>query len=356
MSGLSADFTIDRERFSLQAVFEADDGVTLGLLGPNGAGKSTIVDAVSGILPIVGGHIRAGEEIWDEPASRTFVSPQRRSVGVMFQHLALFPALSVIDNVAYGAKARHREAPRDSAARVLEKLGAAHLTSRAPSSLSGGEAQKVALARALVVEPRVLLLDEPLSALDIRSRGSARGQLKEVLSAFPGVRVLVTHDAIEAMTLADRVVIIEDGRVTQQGDPAEIRRHPRSEYAAAFAGTNLLSGALRIRGEHTTLQTAQGDLTVVAEAMGDGDRVLASVHPSTVTLSLEHGSTSARNQILSRVAEIDDVGSRVRVVLEGSPPLVAEVTHEAIDSLGLRPGVEVWAAVKATRIEVYPDA
>jgi molybdate transport system ATP-binding protein len=355
MTSLSVDVMVQRDGFFMRAAFEAGAGRTVGLLGPNGSGKSTTVDVISGILAVSEGYISAGDEVWDRPATGVFVSPQRRSVGVMFQHLALFPALSVLENVAYGARARKRPSPKEHAMAVLEQLDAAHLQARPTRSLSGGEAQRVALARALVSKPQVLMLDEPLSALDVRARGAARRTLKEVLAAFQGVKIIVTHDPLEAMTLADDIIVMEQGAITQQGEPGEIRSHPRSAYAAAFAGTNLLSGTLTTEGSQTILETEHGRLQVVSEQIPDGEPVLASIHPATITLSLGHSATSARNQIRGRITAIDDTGSRVRVALDGSPPLVAEVTRDAAATMGLRPGLELWAAVKATRIEVYPD-
>lgn len=355
MKPLDAVIRVHRGGAGVDVALEAPAAATVALLGPNGAGKSTIVDALCGVLPIDDGRIAVGDEVWDEPSAGLFVAPQRRSVGVLFQHLSLFPALTVLDNVAYGVRIRSRSERRARAAEALADLGAEQLAHRKPPTLSGGEAQRVALARALVASPRVLLLDEPLSALDVKARGAARALLKRVLGGFDGVRVLVTHDPLEAMTLADEVVVVEGGRVTQTGLPADIRRQPRSGYAAAFVGTNLLAGTLRRRGGAAVLDTGDGELVVVAEGMSEGDRVLASLHPTAITLSVTPGSTSARNNIASTVAELDDLGGRVRVVLEGNPPLVAEVTHDAVEALALEPGRQVWASVKATRIEVYPD-
>jgi molybdate transport system ATP-binding protein len=355
MSLLVAHLALSREGFSLDMALEAPGGSTVALLGPNGAGKSTALDALAGLQPIAAGRIALGERVWDEPSGGIFVPPQRRSVGVMFQHLALFPSLSVLENVAYGLRSRRRRNPVSAARRALESVGAAHLAGRRPSTLSGGEAQRVALARALASQPDLLLLDEPLSALDARSRPAARSRLREVLAAFAGPRVVVTHDPLEAMTLADRIVVLEGGRVTQEGTADEIRRRPRSPYAAAFVGTNLISGVVAVSGGHHVLDTGKSTWFVVAEGLEAGTSALAAVHPTAIILSIERPSSSARNQIETTVSAVEDLGERVRVLLDGPPHLVAEVTPDAVGELGLAPGVRVWAAIKATRIEVYPD-
>ena len=237
MSGLVADVRARRGAFEVVARIGAAPGETVALLGPNGAGKSTMVAAIAGLIPLDDGEVVVDGATWERPSARVRLRPQERSLGVVFQRLHLLPALTVIDNVAYGPRSRGvaRRAARARALAVLERLDASALAARRTQSLSGGEAQTVALARALAADARVLLLDEPLSAFDVEGRVAARETLGQVLREQDGVRVLITHDPADALALADRVVILEHGRVVQEGTLEQIRRDPRSDYAAAVS-------------------------------------------------------------------------------------------------------------------------
>jgi molybdate transport system ATP-binding protein len=325
-------------------------GETVALLGPNGAGKSTLLRAIAGLTAIDAGAIRIGGVAVDDPAAGIFLPPERRSVGVVFQDLLLFPHLSALENVAFGLRARgarRDEAGRDARA-WLERLGLAARASSLPSQLSGGEAQRVALARALAIEPAVLLLDEPLSALDASIRGELRRELRRDLARHAGPHLLVTHDPIEAMAIADRLVILERGRVSQEGRAEEIVGRPRSPYVATLAGVNLFRG----RGRGRSVELAGGGALAVAEP-ADGD-VLAVVHPRAVALYRDPPAGTPRNVWRATVAGVDHEGDRARIWLRGAPPIVAEVTPAAIAELGLVPGLELWVVVKATEIECFP--
>jgi molybdate transport system ATP-binding protein len=358
MSSLAARVRLERDGFVLDAELSAEAGETVGLLGPNGAGKSTLVAALAGLVPIGNGEIRVGESVWEAPALGVRLAPQRRSVGVVFQGWLLFPALSALDNVAYGLRAQGlgRDEARRLAHDLMQRFDVAHLAGRSPPTLSGGEAQRVALARALAVEPDLLLLDEPMSALDVEVRSDARRTLRRALDDFGGVKLLVTHEPLEAMALADRLMILEAGRVVQTGTPAEIRARPRSRYAASLVGLNLLSGVVARQDDHTLLDTGNGKLVIGKVDFESGARVLATVHPRAVTLSTtsERPTGSPRNVLRATVGAIDLAGDRARVLLDGRPPLTAEITVEALEELGLAVAREVWAAVKATQIDVYP--
>ncbi|HKC27504.1 MAG TPA: ATP-binding cassette domain-containing protein, partial [Jatrophihabitans sp.] len=231
--------------FVLDVAVDAVQGEVLAVLGPNGAGKSTLLRLCAGLLGLDGGVIQLGDEVLDDPARGVFRTAQQRHIGVVFQDHRLFPHLRVIDNVAFGARARgiRRQDARGQARRWLERLGIADLARRHPRQLSGGQAQRVALARALASEPRALLLDEPLAALDVQTRAAVQGELREHLGAFEGPAVLVTHDPIEALLLAQRIVVLEHGRVVQAGTPAEITATPRTPYVARLVGMNLFVGA-----------------------------------------------------------------------------------------------------------------
>jgi molybdate transport system ATP-binding protein len=320
------------------------------LVGPNGAGKSTLLRALAGLTPIDAGEVRVDGQVLDDPATGVFVPPDRRPVSLMFQDGLLFRHLSALDNVAFGLRARGmRKAEANARGRVLlERLGLASYAHAKPHALSGGQAQRVALARALAVEPRALLLDEPLAALDARTRVDVRRMLREQLAAFDGARVLVTHDPLEALTLGDRIVVIEAGRVVQAGTPDQIRRHPRSPYVAALLGVNLLAG--RLAGDGRLVLDDGGELLVTADGVGDA---VAIIDPSDVTLFRARPEGSARNCWRAVVHDVDRAPDRVRVHFAEPFALVADVTPGAQAELALAPGTEVWCAVKATAIEVH---
>jgi molybdate transport system ATP-binding protein len=320
------------------------------VLGPNGAGKSTLLRCIAGLLPIDGGRVALDDDVLDDPAADRFVPAERRPVGVMFQDYLLFPNLSAIENVAFGLRAagiQRREA-RATAGDWLTRVGLADHADARPGQLSGGQAQRVALARALVGEPRVLLLDEPLAALDVSVRGEVRRDLRRHLDSFGGMTVIVTHDPVDAYTLADRVVILEGGSITQQGSLSEVTAHPRSPYVAELVGLNLVAGTLR---EHT-LTTDAGGAVVTADAIGDGPAFVA-VRPQAVALHRQHPEGSARNVWQAIVADVDVRHDRVRVRLDGVVPLVAEITPAAVHELDVRPGEPIWASVKATEVAAY---
>ena len=329
---------------------QVDEGETVAVLGPNGAGKTSLLRMVSGLLGLTEGSVTLDGRALDDPARGTFVPPEARSIGVVFQDHLLFPTLDVTDNVAFGLRAAgaRRSAARVEATTWLDRLGLAHRAGRSVRSLSGGEAQRVALARALAPGPRALLLDEPLSALDADVRGTVRRDLRDHLRAHDGPCLLVTHDPLDAAVLADRVVVLEAGRVTASGQLADLVAHPRSAWAAELAGTNLLRGTARGR----FIDVEAGGQLVAADA-ADGT-VLVAVRPSAVALHAREPEGSPRNVWPATVAEIEGFGERRRVRLTGPVPLVAEVTVEGAEALALAPGSEVWASVKATEVRAYP--
>lgn len=354
---LSARLCIGRGAFTLDAELFARSGETLALIGPNGAGKSTILAALAGLAPLDAGYVRLGDRVLDDTAARIRVPIARRGIGIVFQDLRLFPALDVRDNIAYGLRARgiSRSAGRATAERMLADLEIAHLARAKPPSLSGGEAQRVALARALVIEPALLLLDEPLAAIDARARADLRALLRRTLPAFGGPRLLVTHDPVEALVLADRLAVIEDGRIVQHGPPEEVRARPRSAFVAALVGLNLLRGRLRHAPEGVAMVVGEeGSLTVIDPGLPAGSEVAAILPPSAVTLHRDQPRGSARNVLSATVEYVEFDGDRARVRLDGRPPLVAEVTAASASELGLAAGERVWASVKATEVRIEP--
>ena len=336
--------------FHVDAELVAKPGEVVALLGPNGAGKTTVFRCLAGLLPLVAGHITLGDECLDDPDADVFVVPERRPVAVVFQDYLLFPNLTALENVAFGLRARGvpKNDARARAAAWLDRVGLADHASHRPRSLSGGQAQRVALARALATEPRLLLLDEPLAALDAGARGDVRRDLRRHLTTFDGVRLLVTHDPVDAYALADRVVILEAGRVVQTGTLADVTARPRSRYIADLVGVNLLTGT----GDHGIITTTTGGRIFAADPI-DGP-VFAVIQPHAVALYPTAPEGSPRNVWAATVADIDRQADRARVRLDGSVPLVAEITVAALDALTLRPGDTIWASVKATEITTYP--
>ena len=354
---LSVDVVAARGTFEVRATFEAAAGETVALLGPNGSGKSTLVSSIAGLLPPLEGTITLEGVVLDDAAGGAHVPPEERPIGVVFQDLLLFPHLSATDNVAFPLRARGvaKAQARERAARLLERLDVAARANARPRDLSGGEAQRVALARALVAEPALLLLDEPLSALDVGARLRVRELVREELDRFPGVRIIVTHDPVEASTLADLLVLLEDGLVTQIGTPEEIRAAPRSRYAADLVGVNSFRGRLEpLEDGAGQLVTSDGSAVAAWPDGFEGGEVIGLLRPADVTLSLEPPVGSARNVFRGAVTSITVEGERARVRIATAPPLVAEVTLSSVQRLGLRDGVVVWASFKAVEVQVLP--
>ncbi|WP_067812963.1 ABC transporter ATP-binding protein [Nocardia inohanensis] len=346
---LHAELRVERGDFRLDIDVTAEPGEVVALLGPNGAGKSTALRALAGLLPLTGGRITVADRVWDAPPA-VFVPAERRQAGVVFQDYLLFQHLSALENVAFGLRARGmRRAPaRARAATWLERVGLADHMNRTPRALSGGQAQRVALARALATEPQLLLLDEPLAALDASTRLQVRADLAHHLSDYPGHTILVTHDPLDAMVLADRLVILEQGTVVQQGAPAEIARRPRSEYVANLVGLNLFRGAAE--GTTVTIDTG-GTLTAAGASTGP---VFLAFPPTAVSLHPEQPSGSPRNTWPVTVTGLEQHANTTRVRLDGAPPVLADITPAAVADLRLHPGMRLWAAVKATEIHSYP--
>jgi molybdate transport system ATP-binding protein len=334
----------------LDVELTATSGETVAILGPNGSGKSTLLRCLAGLLPIDAGRVELDGAPLDDPQRDVFARPERRPVAVVFQEYLLFPHLSALENVAFGLRARGaaRERARATAHDWLQRVGLADHAHHRPRTLSGGQAQRVALARALATDPRLLLLDEPLAALDAGTRGEVRRDLRRHLATFGGIRLLVTHDPVDAYALADRVVILEGGRIVQSGTLADVTAQPRSAYIAELVGVNLLAGT----GHDAVITVASGGRIIPADTVEGPTFVL--IQPHAVALYRTPPDGSPRNVWASTVADVDRHAERVRVRLAGEVPLVAEITPAALASLHLRPGDHIWATVKATEITTYP--
>jgi molybdate transport system ATP-binding protein len=344
MSTLHAEIAVRLGLLDLDVVLDVAPGEAVAVVGPNGAGKTTLLRAIAGLQRIDRGCVVV------DGVDVTTTTVERRRIGVVFQDHVLFPHLSALENVAFGPRSAgvRRGDARSRARQWLARVGLDGHADHRPGQLSGGQSQRVALARALATEPRLLLLDEPLAALDASTHAETRRTLRRDLAASGIGRVLVTHDPVDAAALGDRIVVLEAGRVVQQGAPADIAARPRSRYVADLVGVNLLRGT----GRAGQLVVDGGATLVVPDAVA-GD-VLAVVHPRSVSLFRERPEGTPRNVWQGTIAAVDDEGDRVRVDVTGSIPIVAEVTPAAVRDLALAPGAEVWVSVKATEIAAYP--
>jgi ABC-type sulfate/molybdate transport systems ATPase subunit len=342
VDALAAAFRLPLRAFDVELTLEARG--TVALVGPSGAGKSSVLRALAGLVRPAAGTIRLGDDVWFD--SRTHVSrpPEDRAVGVVFQHYALFPHLNVRRNVACGAPGNVDP--------MLERLDIARLAEAMPATLSGGEQQRVAVARALAREPRLLLLDEPLAALDAHTRATVRSELRVLLRSLGLPAIVVTHDFEDAAALADLVGVLVEGRIRQLASPAELVARPADAFVGSLTGANLLHGtARRANGALTALQLQTGPVVFSTdEASGPA---AAIVYPWDVTLAREAPDDSAQNHLVAEVGSITQLGNRVRVTVG---PLTAEVTQESVERLAVREGDRLVATWKATATRLVPLA
>jgi len=350
---LHVDAQAKLDDFNLDVALHVEPGRVVGVVGPNGAGKTTLLRTIAGLTPVSGGSIRLGDTVLDDVATDTFLPVEQRPVSLVFQDYRLFPHLSVLDNVAFPLRSRgtNRAAARDTAQHWLDRLDLTALAARKPPQLSGGQAQRVALARALAADPQVLLLDEPLAALDAQTRLDVRTELRGHLADFAGVCLLVTHDPLEALILADDLVVLETGKVTQRGTPADVARRPATAYVASLVGLNLYSGA--VTGDD--IVTLDGGGALSAPTHGHSGGVLVAFRPSAVAVYLDrpaHGSP--RNAWPAAVRNIELLSDRVRLQVDGAISALVDITPAAVADLRLTLGAEVWVTVKSTEIDVYP--
>ncbi len=347
---LDASIRLTLGPLDLDMAITVEEGEVVALLGPNGAGKTTLLRAIAGLVPFGSGHVRLDGTVLEDPANRQYVPTERRPIGFVFQDYLLFPHLTVLENVAFGLRSRGmaRPAAVEKASQWLDRVGLKGYAGSKPAELSGGQRQRVALARALAPDPRLLLLDEPLAALDVTTRAEVRRDLKRHLDSFEGIRLVVTHDPLEAVSLADRLIVMEHGHLVQTGTAAQVTEHPRSQYVADLVGVNLLRG----EADHGSVKLTSGQ--VVAAAGAELGEVFAVVHPRAIAIHRTHPEGSPRNVWSGRASSIELLGNRVRVRIDGVVPLVAEVTPAALKELNLVEGGEVWLSFKATDVAVYP--
>jgi molybdate transport system ATP-binding protein len=334
---------------AVDLTLEVGSGRTLAVLGPNGAGKSSALAAIAGLLHPASGRVTLGDRIlFCSKGSAAWVPPHSRGVALLAQEPRLFPHLSVLDNVAFGPRSAGmpRGRARDVARHWLEEVDALGFADRRPAALSGGQAQRVAIARALATEPQLLLLDEPLSALDVESAPAIRQLLRRVLR--DRTTVLVTHDILDAVLLADDVAVLESGRLVESGPTSRVLTRPTSSFAARIAGLNLVRGV----AEGSAVLTP-GGLRIEGladEELTSGDPAVAVFSPSAVGIYRQAPVGSPRNVVHGTVTDLEPHGHQVRVY---TAHLSADITPGALAELALAPGSEVVFAVKASEVAVY---
>jgi molybdate transport system ATP-binding protein len=326
--------TVPLRTFRLELSLEV--GSTVALVGPSGAGKSTVLNTIAGLVKPAAGRISCDEEIWFDADRGVFVRPEDRRVGLVFQDYALFPHLTVRQNIEYA-----RRHPADE---YLERFQIGHLQGARPGALSGGERQRVALARALARDPEILLLDEPLSALDAHTKVDVRAELQELLAGLEIPTLLVTHDFEDAAALADQVGVIVEGRLRQTGTPADLVAHPADPFVASFTGANLLHGQPDGAEANTTRVRLEDGTVISTTDHGEGAVTLA-VYPWDVTISRTRPDDSATNVIAGSITAVTELGNRARVTIG---PLSAEITVDSLRRLGLEHGQHAFASFKAT--------
>ncbi len=351
---LDARVRTHRGGFEVDLPLRAGDGEVVAVLGPNGAGKTTALHALAGLVRLDDGHVRVDGETWAD--GNHHADPSEREVGMLSADHLLFPHLTALANVAFGPRSRGvgRAAAHTRAAHELAALGIEDLADRRPAQLSHGQAQRVALARALATDPRLLLLDEPLSALDPATRPHVRATLAGRLRAYQGVTVIVTHDPLDALTLADHLVFVEGGSVVQEGAPTDVVARPRNPYVAHVVGLNLHHGTA---AEDTTVDTTDLGPVVTGGHDHRGPSWVA-FSPTAVALYPDPPHGSVRNVWPATVVSVEMVGQSARVRLSTGgrgAVLLAEVTAGSVATLRLHPGTRVWAGVKATEVSAYPS-
>lgn len=354
MSGVQARIVLAQRGIDLDV--SVADGEVVAVLGPNGAGKSTLLQAIAGLVRPDSGHVRIGDDVVTDVQADAFVPAHRRGVALLAQRPLLFPHLDAAANVAYAPRCRglSRRAARERARHWLAAVDAEPLAERRPAQLSGGQAQRIALARALAAEPRVLLLDEPFAALDVGAAAALRRTVRAQLRLHARTALIVTHDILDALALADTAVVIDGGHVVEQGPVRSVLTAPRSDFAAGIAGMNLVSG---VAGAGA-LRTPWGLELAGAGEVEPGSAAVALFSPAAVAVHTESPRASPRNVIPTTIVDVVLRGHAVRIrgadLPDGSPGLAADITPAAVMDLGLEPGREVFFVVKAQEVGLHP--
>lgn len=340
---------------NVDLTLQVQPGEVVAVLGANGAGKSTLLSLISGLVRPDSGRITLDEQVLVDVDRRWWVPPHQRGVVLLAQQALLFPHLSAVANVAFGprSKGSSRQDSRAEAMRWLAAVDATEFADRKPAQLSGGQAQRIAIARALAADPALLLLDEPMAALDVAVAPALRQLLRRVLRDYRRTALLVTHDLIDALSLADRVIVLDAGRVVEDGPARTVLSHPRSAFAARIAGVNLIAGAAQPTGLRT--QDGGGIQGIVDPDCSVGQRAVAVFSPAAVAVHETAPTGSPRNHLAVTITELEPRGELIRVHGAGSiGDLIADITAAAAADLELMPGKHVHFAVKATEVRIYP--
>jgi molybdate transport system ATP-binding protein len=336
---LNARVVLQHGDLSLDVEIVVERGETVAIMGPNGAGKTTFLYALLGWLPLQSGWVLLDNEIFEAPGQDHVTPTQDRKLGMVFQDGLLFPHLNVAENISFGAG---RNADNHD---LIERLDVLPLSDKYPSELSAGQTQRVALARTLAARPKMVLLDEPLASLDLTARIGARNSIRSALEQSLAGALLVTHDPTDAFALAQKVLILEDGKVTQFGTPDQIRSQPKSRWVADLMGWNVFHGV----GHGSSVTLADGTQLATSESELSGE-TMVMISPSSVALFLERPGGSPRNSWLCRIQRVEHLDSLARVSLSGPLDLYADITSDAAHELDLTPGRELWVSVKATEV------
>ena len=349
---MSLDFHARIDDRGIDVALQLADGEKVAILGPNGAGKSSVLAAIAGLIrPDSGFATLGGTTLFDvgrRESPTVWRAPHDRGTALLAQDPLLFPHLNVLENVAFAPRSTgsSRHTARATARHLLGEVDALHFEKRKPAQLSGGQAQRIAVARALAAGPRLLLLDEPMSALDVAIVPPLRQMLRRVLKGRSAI--IVTHDVLDALLLADRVIVIEDGHVVENGPTQEVLGHPRSPFAAQIAGLNMVSGLASgntVRNESGT--SIEGIATGI---IADNEAAVAVFSPSAVSVHLTPPGGSPRNVIAAIITEIEPMGDRMRI---RTGLFNADITAPSVAALDLMPGTEVLLVVKANEVSIY---
>ncbi|MCC6442146.1 MAG: ABC transporter ATP-binding protein [Armatimonadetes bacterium] len=340
--------------FALDVDFVQDRQQTLVLIGPSGCGKSTTLNAIAGTVPLDSGRIVLDDRVLYDRAARIDIAPNKREIGFVYQDFALFPHKTVFENIAYGLRCRKKSKAEihNRVARLMETMQISHLAQARPQQLSGGQQQRVALARALAIDTHILLLDEPLGALDAQTRMSVRSELKRILKSFDVVSIIVTHDFVDALVLGDAIGVMEEGRILQLGSREELLLHPKSKFVADFTGVNFFQGQVVSRNGDGWCHVRVGE-THIHTPCTDAGRISLAFFPRDVTLHRDPPKGSAQNSLRGAVREILHLGDRIRVTIDSALPIVAEISDMALEDMELKEGDTIYAAFKATAIKTY---
>lgn len=318
------------------------------ILGPSGSGKTLLLELIAGIWQVDSG------DIYMDDANVTYTSLEKRGMGFVYQNYMLFPHKTVYENIAFGLNMKKvdKEEVKARVDEMMKLLHIDHLGHRMPRTLSGGEQQRTALARALIINPRVLLMDEPMSALDRRTRDDLILQMKELHEKFDITLVHVTHNFDEALALADRIAIMRDGRISQVGNSTEIFRHPKDKFVADFVGVeNIIKGVARKDGDKMTMIDT-GNISIYSTEEREGD-VHVTVRPEDIILSNKKVDTSARNVFQGKITEIIDNGALIKLTVDVGEPIIVFLTRQSFLEMDLNIGRDVWTYFKATAVHVF---